>query len=145
MVQIATSAWDHYDPAFGHSSTPLPPWQRQTSSAPAEVITTSTGGVKFDADKPRTDLLDPRPLLRTAAVLAVGARKYAARNWEKGMAWSRVYAALMRHMLAWWGGQDKDPETGLSHLDHAACCLHFLQTYEETHREHDDRPTTVHS
>lgn len=73
-------------------------------------------------------------------VLDFGANKYAARNWERGMAWSRPFAALMRHMGAWWMGQDKDPETGLSHLAHAGCCLLFLLAYEQRGVGTDDRP-----
>jgi hypothetical protein len=73
-------------------------------------------------------------------VLEFGARKYEARNWEKGMAWSRPYAALMRHMTAWWEGEAKDPETGMSHLWHAGCCIFFLIAFERRGVGTDDRP-----
>jgi hypothetical protein len=96
-------------------------------------------GVKFDDDKPRYDLIPPEALEGLAKVLTFGAKKYAPRNWEKGMTWGRVFAALMRHLWAWWRGEDKDAETGLSHLDHAACCIAFLQTYEVRHSGTDDR------
>lgn len=66
--------------------------------------------------------------------------KTGERNWEQGMAWGRPFAALMRHMWAWWRGDDKDPETGLSHLWHAACCLAFLIAYEARGAGKDDRP-----
>ena len=36
-------------------------------------------------------------------------------------------------------GEDKDPESGLSHLAHAACCIMFLLEFEKTHPELDDR------
>jgi hypothetical protein len=67
------------------------------------------------------------------------------RNWELGMSWGRVFAALMRHMWAWWGGQKTDAETGMSHLWHAACCLAFLVAYEQRKSGVDDRPTTKNS
>jgi len=87
------------------------------------------------------DLIPPEAIWALAEVLTYGAAKYEDRNWEKGMAWSRPYAALMRHMLAWWGGEDKDPETRYSHLWHALCCVVFLVTYEEWGMtEFDDRP-----
>lgn len=73
-------------------------------------------------------------------VLAFGANKYAPRNWEKGMAWSRCYSALQRHMTAWWEGDGKDPETGYSHLWHAGCCIVFLISYELRGVGTDDRP-----
>jgi len=62
------------------------------------------------------------------------------RNWERGMGWGRVFGAAMRHLWAWWAGEDKDPETGLSHLAHALCCVMFLATYERRGVGHDDRP-----
>ena len=103
----------------------------------------SKGGVKFDGGKLRFDLIPPSFLWAVADILTYGANKYSARNWETGMAWSRPFAALMRHMWAWWGGEDKDPETGKSHLHHAACNLAFLIEYENTKRDFDDRATTV--
>ena len=97
-------------------------------------------GLKYDEDKIRTDLLPVNPIMGIAKVLTFGAKKYADRNWEKGIAWNRVYGALQRHLMAWWGGQDCDPETGLSHLSHAGCCIMFLMEFEHTHRELDNRP-----
>lgn len=97
------------------------------------------GGKKFDGDKVRMELLPPEFLTATAEVLTFGAKKYDDRNWELGMKWSRVFGALMRHMWAWWKGEDKDPETGLSHLHHAACCIAFLIAYEERKVGEDDR------
>jgi len=97
-------------------------------------------GQKFDSDKLRYELLPPELLEEVARVLTFGAHKYSVRNWELGMAWSRPFAALMRHMWAWWRGEDKDPETGYSHLSHAACCIAFLVSYEARNVGTDDRP-----
>jgi len=66
--------------------------------------------------------------------------KSGERNWEKGMVWSRVYGALMRHLWTWWARGGVDPETGKSHLWHAACCITFLLTYEIRQSGTDDRP-----
>lgn len=98
---------------------------------------------KQDGGKPRMDLLAPEFLSGTAAVLTFGAAKYEARNWEKGMSWGRVFGALMRHLWAWWGGESRDAETGLSHLHHAACCLMFLAAYEAREIGTDDRKIPV--
>lgn len=96
-------------------------------------------GVKFDGDKLPYDLIPPELLESVAKVLQFGAKKYAPRNWEKGMSWGRVFSALMRHMWAWWRKEDKDPETGFSHLEHAACCIAFLIAYEKRGVGSDDR------
>lgn len=109
------------------------------AAAHAHCAAQKVEGVKFDDDKPRYDLIPPEALEGLAKVLTFGAKKYAPRNWEKGLTWGRVFAALMRHLWAWWRGEDKDSETGLSHLDHAACCIAFLQTYEVRHTGTDDR------
>lgn len=98
-------------------------------------------GIKFDEDKPRYELLTTEFLEGISYVLTFGAKKYAPRNWEKCICYSRIFGALMRHLWAWWRGYDVDPETGLSHLWHAGCCLMFLITYEERKNANlDDRP-----
>ena len=97
-------------------------------------------GRKDDTDKAPWHLLPPDALRQIVLVLEFGAAKYGDRNWEKGMAWSRPFSALMRHMWAWWRGEDRDPETGLSHLAHAGCCILFLLEYYGRSTGKDDRP-----
>lgn len=101
-------------------------------------------GVKFDSDKPRLDLVPAEALFALGKVLGYGATKYAARNWEKGITYSRVYAAALRHILAWWSGEDIDPESGLPHLWHALTNIVFLTTYTRRDmKEFDDRPIPI--
>jgi hypothetical protein len=102
-----------------------------------------TTGTKNDQGKLRYDLLAPDALRGLVDVLTFGAKKYADRNWEGGIKFGRVFAAAMRHLWAWWRGEEFDPETGLSHLDHAACCIHFLSAYTKRGMGGlDDRPKT---
>jgi len=96
-------------------------------------------GAKHDQGKCRMELVPPELIEAVGTVLTFGAEKYAARNWEKGMSWGRVFGALMRHMWAWWKGEKSDPETGYSHLWHAACCITFLIAYEQRGAGVDDR------
>lgn len=98
------------------------------------------GAVKYDLDKARYDLLPPEGAAAVAEILAIGAKKYAARNWEQGMDWSRPFGAMQRHLWAWWGGEKNDPDTGRSHLWHAACNCFFLIAYEARGVGQDDRP-----
>jgi len=95
--------------------------------------------LKFDTDKLPLHLLSTEAMNQTAAVLKFGAQKYAEHNWRKGFAWSRPLAAAMRHITAFNDGEDRDPESGLSHLAHAACCIMFLLEFEKTHQHLDDR------
>jgi hypothetical protein len=97
------------------------------------------GGTKHDTGKARMELLSTVALTEIAKVLAFGANKYDAHNWRKGLNWSRLYGAALRHLLAHMDGQDKDEESGLSHLAHAACCLMFLLEHEAKGLGHDDR------
>lgn len=82
--------------------------------------------IKYDGEKPRMDLLDPLALEGLAKVLTFGAQKYAAHNWRKGIANTRLIAAMLRHMFAIMRGEDIDPESGLPHIDHVGCCWMFL-------------------
>lgn len=97
------------------------------------------GAIKFDGNKPRMELLPPEALEEIALVLNFGASKYQEHNWRKGMAYSRLLGAALRHIVAYIGGEDKDPESGLSHLAHAGCCIMFLLTYEKKNLGNDDR------
>jgi hypothetical protein len=98
-------------------------------------------GVKHDQDKLRMDLIPVSGINAVAETLTHGAKKYGDRNWENGLLYSRVYAALLRHLTAWWGGEDIDSESGLSHLSHVATNAFFL--VELSNKEgHDDRPMT---
>lgn len=97
-------------------------------------------GRKDDGGKAPYHLLAPEFLDATAQVLKFGAEKYSERNWERGMDWSRPFSAMMRHMWAWWRGEKADPETGMSHLWHASCCVMFLLAYEARDAGTDNRP-----
>jgi hypothetical protein len=101
-----------------------------------------TEATKFDNGKDPWHLAPWDAFRAIVKVLAYGANKYSARNWEShgGMKWSRLYSALMRHMTAWWEGEDKDSDTGMSHLWHAGCCITFLIAYELRGLGVDDRP-----
>lgn len=105
----------------------------------SDIHKTAGTALKFDTDKLPLHLLSTEAMNQTAAVLKFGAEKYAEHNWRKGFAWSRPLAAAMRHITAFNAGEDKDPESGLSHLAHAACCIMFLLEFEKTHPSLDDR------
>ncbi len=91
------------------------------------------------AVKTRFDLVPFAAIGEIADVLAYGAEKYEANNWARGTSWGRYFAALCRHIFAWWRGEDRDQETGFSHLAHAGCCLIFLMEYQRNGWGKDDR------
>lgn len=75
-----------------------------------------------------------------AQVFGYGRKKYAEWNWAKGMSWQEVISCAARHILAAWRGEEKDQESGLSHVGHAMCNLVMLWQYVATWPEGDDRP-----
>jgi len=103
------------------------------------IVTPISSGIKHDDGKPDMSLLSTIALVKTAEVMSFGAKKYSANNWRGGFAWSRPLAAAARHLYAYIGGEDKDPESGLSHLAHCACCIMFLLEFETTRQDLDDR------
>ena len=94
---------------------------------------------KFDAAKPRLSLIPHAPLQELIRVYEFGAAKYGDRNWMQGLPYSRWYDAAQRHLMAFWGGEDKDPESGLHHVAHAAFSLFALQWQQAEKPELDDR------
>lgn len=102
-------------------------------------ISLAAEGVKYDAGKPRMDLLDSYALEQLSRVLSFGAIKYAPQNWRRGIAYSRLIAAALRHIFAFMRGENNDPETNLPHPAHAMCCMMFLLWMIENKPNLDDR------
>lgn len=96
-------------------------------------------GVKHDKGKPPLSIIPLEALQLEAKVFAFGAAKYGKSNYKKGMAWSRVIDAALRHIFAYANGENLDPESGMSHLGHARCCLAMLAFYEANQVGVDDR------
>jgi hypothetical protein len=105
-------------------------------------VTSPTGGQK-GSKLARHDLIPTLPLDLLAKVYGMGAAKYNDNNWRLGYRWSLNYAAMQRHLLAFWSGQDLDPESGLPHLAHAAwhcmALLEFSQSGQARYAQFDDR------
>jgi len=86
-------------------------------------------GRKFDAGKPRMDLIPGVALTQLGAVLEYGARKYDEDNWKRhelADGAKRHYGALLRHLVAYKDGEALDPESGLHHLAHALANVVFV-------------------
>lgn len=98
-------------------------------------------GRKDDGGKLRFDLIPPDALEELARVYTVGAANYGPRNWEAGISYGRIFAALMRHCWAWFLGEENDPDDGLHHMAHAAWNCMTLVAFSRRGMSHlDDRP-----
>lgn len=88
------------------------------------------GGLRKDDGKNKLDLIPPEWIWALGAVLTQGAEKYAVRNWERGMAWSKMIGCGLRHVFKFVCGERYDPESGCHHLAHAAWNFLALMTYD---------------
>lgn len=84
--------------------------------------------------------LDPVALIELGRVAGMGANKYAAFNYLRGFEWSKAYNAMQRHSNLWWAGEDRDPESGLPHIAHAAWMALALLSFALRDLGTDDRP-----
>lgn len=124
------------DPAW---TPPQPLWEMEEAAQKPEAA----AGVKHDEGKPAYQLLPPDALRAAAEVMADGAKKYGDRNWENGLAHSRLHRAAIGHLLDHWRGEDKDPESGRLHLAHALCSVMMLLSSYQRDLGEDDRPPTA--
>lgn len=70
-----------------------------------------------------------------------GALKYGRHNYRSvGVRASVYYDAALRHLTAFWEGQDTDPDSGLSHLVKCLACLYVLRDSQHMGNWVDDRP-----
>lgn len=97
------------------------------AGAPPEQQQFSTGAVRDTLDgKPRLELISPLFLNRLGAWLAEGAKKYADRNWERGIPADRSMGSLLRHINA-----HREGLTDEDHMAAAACNVMFIIHTEE--------------
>jgi hypothetical protein len=98
-----------------------------------------TKGKKNDTGKAPIHFLHRSFLEGAALAQGFGSAKYGSWNFTKGIAYTRLCNAAMRHIIAFMWREDNDPESGLSHLDHAAANLNMLKFMIEERKEMDDR------
>jgi hypothetical protein len=138
----------YLDKSMLYLDKPLDSWhglpvKADPSMPPGEVrITSDTGGQK--GRKPeRLDLIPPDALFELARVYGMGAEKYDDHNYLKGYNWSLSYASLLRHATQWANGEDRDDESGLHHLAHAAWHCFALMMFQRHALGTDDRIPVV--
>ena len=108
-------------------------------------------GIKYDSEKPKMNLLPPKAIVEVGKVLTFGAQKYGPENWkELEDLQNRYTAGALRHIFAHMDGEKLDPETGLSHMAHALCCLLFkleieLEDGESKEEELRETDSTEHT
>ena len=88
------------------------------------------------------DLVPPIAMQHLAAAFKDGGAKYGPFNWREQQVSSTVYyAAAMRHLFAWFDGEDFADDSGVHHLAHAMACMAIVLDAESVGMLNDNRPT----
>lgn len=127
-----TSATDGIDKAIRDR------WTTKDSGARAEyesgmVRDTEEGKARFDLLVPLGVPYEKQILTRFADLLARGAEKYSARNWEKADSQAeldRYKSSAFRHFMQWITGETDE--------DHAAAVMFNIMCYETIKDRVDD-------
>ena len=110
-------------------------------------MTLTTG---YPDDNPKTIFGDKKIPLHLAPMSAMhamaegfadGAKKYGPFNWREKMVSSTVYyAAALRHLAAWFDGEEIAEDSGMPHLSHALACLAIIVDAASIGKLNDNRP-----
>ena len=103
------------------------------------------GAKKFDGGKPDLSyMLEYYGLMAGfCRVMSHGEAKYGRENFMEGAGDEayvrRLYAAVMRHLMARYGGEVLDPESGQDHLCHAMGGIAMIYQLTENGESEDER------
>lgn len=82
----------------------------KTTGAPRQF---ETGAQRDNGEgKPRMSLVPHKALYDVMQRYLAGAETYGENNWKKGMKNSVLYDSTMRHLMAYWTGDDTEDHLG---------------------------------
>ena len=91
--------------------------------------------------KPSFHAIPPSALIHLGAGMKNGKDKYGLMNWRDRQVTASIYLdAQLRHIFAWWDGEDIARDSGVHHLGHVMACNAILLDAMETGKLLDDRP-----
>lgn len=102
---------------------------RVISKDPVEAnSSTEKQSLRYNEGKPELSyILDVMPALKDMVeVMEFGAIKYERNNWKKGFPKDKLLDSLLRHIDAFYSGEDIDPDSGKLHVGHIMCNAAFL-------------------
>lgn len=134
------------------STSPLPPGTivpyNPRVESPAEAMANAAKkkeALRYNDGKPELHYLVsfPSAAEALASVCKYGEGKYSAYNYLKGAPLSQYLSSGLRHLFAFWRGEDRDPESGCSHLGHFLWNTVMLVEMWHSRSDLDDRPHVV--
>lgn len=124
---------------FAALSTPSPKYAPESGNGEKPTNPKDACGIK----KAPLSVV-PMPVIYEAGLgMLEGALKYGRHNYRVvGVRASVYFDATLRHLAAWWEGEDLDPEStaGLHHVSKAICSLIVLRDAMIQGKLTDDRP-----
>lgn len=91
--------------------------------------------------KVQLNLVPPSSIIYQALAMEDGAVKYGPYNWRSNKVIASIYvAAAMRHLQAWFDGEECASDSKKPHLAHALACIGIIVDAKETGNLADDRP-----
>lgn len=118
-----------------HPVAPPPPPKRDGGYPDGNPKTT------YGEKKPGFDAIPPSALLHLGAAMNNGKEKYGAMNWRHSEVSATVYYnAALRHLLAWFDGEEYAEDSGVHHLAHVMACMSILLDAREQSTLNDNRP-----
>lgn len=105
---------------------------------------TPTMALRYNEGKPPVSYLltFPNAIKGVADVCKYGEKKYERFNYLKGANVQQYVDCLLRHLTAFYNGEDLDPDSGNRHVDHVtwnALMLAEVMAWADN-EELDDRP-----
>lgn len=97
------------------------------------------GGIKNDDKKPKIHLITKDAIFDIADVLTWGGDKYGEYNFMKGIQYTRLANAAIRHILQFLNGEDLDSESNKNHIAHAGANIAMLLWMIRNRPDCDDR------
>lgn len=114
---------------MGHTQ---PPESKANTTNPKDLI----GSTKVSLSK-----FPAVAIVHGAHAMMDGAEKYGAYNWRAKQVQADIYVdAAMRHLAAWFEGEELAKDSKVHHLGHAIACCAILLDAQETGNLIDNRP-----
>jgi hypothetical protein len=120
-------------------------WNAQQEWEDEEIVYMS----KYPDDNPKTQFGEAKVKLSDTPTVGIqlmgrvhtnGAGKYGRFNWRDHTVSSSVYYdAAQRHLMAWFDGENLDPESGINHLAHVMACCNILLDADKSGKLNDNR------